>query len=96
MQEIYKGFHMQMLTADGNAIEFYIRNGFERATQTEPGSTLLIGAILFILATGLGAEEAMVVTLMLLALSLVFSIPTLIIYILLLNGLKKHSRINTK
>ncbi|WP_367331396.1 GNAT family N-acetyltransferase [Sphingobacterium multivorum] len=25
MQEIYKGFHMQMLTADGNAIDFYKR-----------------------------------------------------------------------
>ncbi|MCS4163034.1 GNAT family N-acetyltransferase [Sphingobacterium paramultivorum] len=36
MQEIYKGFHMQMLTADGNAIEFYKKNGFERAGQTEP------------------------------------------------------------
>ncbi|MNV05454.1 putative acetyltransferase [compost metagenome] len=35
MQEIYKGFHMQMLTADGNAIEFYKKNGFERAGQTE-------------------------------------------------------------
>ncbi|MFD1770412.1 GNAT family N-acetyltransferase [Sphingobacterium suaedae] len=36
MQEIYKGFHMQMLTADGKAIEFYKKNGFERAGQTEP------------------------------------------------------------
>ncbi|MDR3006845.1 MAG: GNAT family N-acetyltransferase [Sphingobacterium sp.] len=36
MQEIYKGFHMQMLTADGKAIDFYKRNGFERAGQTEP------------------------------------------------------------
>jgi len=36
MQEIYKGFHMQMLTADGNAINFYKKNGFERAGQTEP------------------------------------------------------------
>jgi len=36
MQEIYKGFHMQMLTADGNAIDFYKKNGFERAGQTEP------------------------------------------------------------
>ena len=36
MQEIYKDFHMQMLTADGNAIDFYKKNGFERAGQTEP------------------------------------------------------------
>ncbi|MNI25475.1 putative acetyltransferase [compost metagenome] len=36
MQEIYGGFHMQMLTADGNAIDFYKKNGFERAGQTEP------------------------------------------------------------
>jgi len=36
MQEMYKGFHMQMLTADGNAIDFYKKNGFERAGQTEP------------------------------------------------------------
>ncbi|WP_293937177.1 GNAT family N-acetyltransferase [Sphingobacterium sp. UBA5996] len=36
MQKIYKGFHMQMLTADGEAIDFYKKNGFERAGQTEP------------------------------------------------------------
>ena len=36
MQEIYKDFHMQILTADGNAIDFYKKNGFERAGQTEP------------------------------------------------------------
>lgn len=36
MQEIYKGFHMQMLTADVKAIDFYKKNGFERAGQTEP------------------------------------------------------------
>ncbi|WP_104381666.1 GNAT family N-acetyltransferase [Sphingobacterium sp. HMA12] len=36
MQEIYKSFHMQMLTADGKAIDFYKKNGFERAGQTEP------------------------------------------------------------
>lgn len=36
MQEIYKGFHMQMLTADREAIDFYKKNGFERAGQTEP------------------------------------------------------------
>ena len=36
MQEKYAGFHMQMLTADGKAIDFYKKNGFERAGQTEP------------------------------------------------------------
>ncbi|TYP87739.1 acetyltransferase (GNAT) family protein [Sphingobacterium allocomposti] len=36
MQEIYGGFHMQMLTADGKAIAFYKKIGFERAGQTEP------------------------------------------------------------
>ncbi|MGF1636395.1 MAG: GNAT family N-acetyltransferase [Cyclobacteriaceae bacterium] len=32
----YKDFHQQMLTADGRAIEFYKKCGFERAGQTEP------------------------------------------------------------
>ena len=36
MQEIYRDFHQQMLTADGKAIEFYHSLGFERAGQTEP------------------------------------------------------------
>ncbi|MAX81715.1 MAG: GNAT family N-acetyltransferase [Crocinitomicaceae bacterium] len=36
MQEKYASFHMQMLTADGKAIDFYKKNGFERAGQTEP------------------------------------------------------------
>lgn len=36
MQEIYADFHMQMLTADGKAIDFYKKVGFERAGQTEP------------------------------------------------------------
>ncbi|MFV5685866.1 GNAT family N-acetyltransferase [Flavobacterium sp. GB2R13] len=36
MQEKYNDFHMQMLTADGKAIDFYKKNGFERAGQTEP------------------------------------------------------------
>ncbi len=36
MQEIYAGFHMQMLTVDGKAIDFYKKAGFERAGQTEP------------------------------------------------------------
>ena len=36
MQEKYKDFHMQMLTADGEAIDFYKKIGFERAGQTKP------------------------------------------------------------
>ena len=36
MQETYSDFHMQMLTADGRAIDFYKKIGFERAGQTEP------------------------------------------------------------
>ena len=36
MQEKYGHLHMQMLTADGKAIEFYQKLGFERAGQTEP------------------------------------------------------------
>ncbi|OJJ20169.1 GNAT family N-acetyltransferase [marine bacterium AO1-C] len=36
MQEKYGNFHMQMLTADGKAIEFYEKVGFERAGETEP------------------------------------------------------------
>lgn len=36
MQEKYGHFHMQMLTADGQAIDFYKKIGFERAGQTEP------------------------------------------------------------
>lgn len=36
MQEKYANFHMQMLTADGRAIEFYKKVGFERAGKTEP------------------------------------------------------------
>jgi GNAT superfamily N-acetyltransferase len=36
MQEKYGHFHMQMLTADGRAVEFYKKNGFERAGKTEP------------------------------------------------------------
>ena len=35
-QEIYGHFHMQMLTADGKAIDFYKKQGFERAGETEP------------------------------------------------------------
>jgi GNAT superfamily N-acetyltransferase len=36
MQEKYADFHMQMLTADGKAIDFYKKVGFERAGHTVP------------------------------------------------------------
>jgi len=36
MQKKYKDFHMQMLTADGKAIDFYKKAGFVRAGKTEP------------------------------------------------------------
>lgn len=36
MQEKYKDFHMQMLTADGKAIDFYEKVGFEKAGETQP------------------------------------------------------------
>ncbi len=36
MRERYKSFHMQMLTADGQAIDFYQKLGFKRAGQTQP------------------------------------------------------------
>lgn len=36
MQPVYTDFHQQMLTADGEAIEFYKALGFERAGKTEP------------------------------------------------------------
>ncbi|TDO71409.1 acetyltransferase (GNAT) family protein [Flavobacterium chryseum] len=36
MQEKYGHFHMQMLTADGRSVDFYKKNGFERAGKTEP------------------------------------------------------------
>ena len=36
MQSIYGSFHQQMLTADGEAIEFYKSLGFSRAGKTEP------------------------------------------------------------
>ena len=32
----YNGFHQHMLVADGRAIEFYRKCGFERAGMTEP------------------------------------------------------------
>lgn len=36
MQEKYGHFHMQMLTTDGKAIDFYQKVGFVRAGETEP------------------------------------------------------------
>jgi GNAT superfamily N-acetyltransferase len=36
MNTIYGNFHQQMLTADGEAIEFYKSVGFVRAGKTEP------------------------------------------------------------
>ena len=36
MQDKYAGFHQQMLTADGDAIDFYKSLGFSRAGKTEP------------------------------------------------------------
>ena len=36
LQNKYKGFHQQMLTADGEAIKFYEKCGFERAGKTVP------------------------------------------------------------
>jgi len=36
MQEIYGAFHMQILKADGKAIDFYERVGFVRAGETQP------------------------------------------------------------
>ncbi len=35
MQHIYGNFHQQMLTADGEAIEFYKKCGFEKAGKTK-------------------------------------------------------------
>ncbi|MEL4402242.1 MULTISPECIES: GNAT family N-acetyltransferase [Gammaproteobacteria] len=36
MQTKYGSFHQQMLTADGEAVDFYKSLGFERAGKTEP------------------------------------------------------------
>ena len=35
MQMVYSSFHQQMITADGEAIEFYKKLGFERAGKTQ-------------------------------------------------------------
>jgi GNAT superfamily N-acetyltransferase len=36
LMERYESFHQKMLTADGDAVEFYRSMGFERAGRTEP------------------------------------------------------------
>lgn len=36
LMDRYAGFHQQMLTADGAAVEFYTSMGFQRAGKTEP------------------------------------------------------------
>ncbi len=36
LNSIYGHFHQQMLTADGEAVEFYKSVGFVRASKTEP------------------------------------------------------------
>jgi GNAT superfamily N-acetyltransferase len=36
LKQKYSGFHMHMLTADGRAIDFYKKCGFERAGETQP------------------------------------------------------------
>lgn len=33
---LYKGFHMHILVADGQAVDFYKKCGFERAGKSEP------------------------------------------------------------
>ncbi len=35
MKEVYRGFHMHMLTADQEAVPFYEKMGFEPAGQTQ-------------------------------------------------------------
>ena len=36
MQKSYKGFHMQMLVADKDSVEFYKKVGFSKAGETTP------------------------------------------------------------
>ena len=36
MKELYASFHMQMLTADENAIQFYEKMKFSKAGNTQP------------------------------------------------------------
>mgnify|MGYP001453633736 CR=1 FL=1 len=35
LKSLYSGFHQQMLTADGKAIDFYEKNGFKKASSTQ-------------------------------------------------------------
>ena len=35
MQKVYGGYHQQLLTADGKAVDFYKKCGFEKAGKTE-------------------------------------------------------------
>ena len=35
LQTIYQDFHIQMLVADGKAIDFYASQGFSKAGQTQ-------------------------------------------------------------
>lgn len=35
LKEKYNGFHQQILVADGKAVDFYAKNGFEPAGQTQ-------------------------------------------------------------
>lgn len=36
MQEKYRNFHMQLLTADGKVVDFYAKIGFKKAGNTVP------------------------------------------------------------
>jgi len=36
LKEKYEGFHQQILVADGKAVQFYEKNGFERAGEAVP------------------------------------------------------------
>lgn len=36
MRETYAGYHQQMVTADGDTVDFYKKCGFERAGRTVP------------------------------------------------------------
>lgn len=36
MMSIYEGFHMHILVADGQAVDFYKKCGFQRAGRSEP------------------------------------------------------------
>ena len=36
MKKVYGGYHMQMITSDGEATAFYEKCGFEKAGETQP------------------------------------------------------------